>query len=480
MTNHDTYQSPLNSRYASKEMSQIFSANYRHTLWRKLWIALAEGEMELGLPIKQSQVDEMKANLSPIDFSRVAEYERDLRHDVMAHIHAWGELCPEAKPIIHLGATSCYVTDNGDLIQIRDALNIIISKLVLVIQQLSNFADNHKQLACLGFTHYQPAQLTTIGKRACLWIQDLLMDLEEIKLRLNSLLFLGVKGTTGTQASFLSLFKGNHDDVKLLDKLVAKKMGFDQVFPISGQTYTRKLDTLILKSLSGIGESTHKFATDLRLMANLKEMEEPFGKKQIGSSAMPYKRNPMLSERICSLSRFLISLPENCSYTHATQWFERTLDDSANKRITISEAFLTTDAILNLMIRVTDGLVIYPKVIKKHIDNELPFMATENILMQCVKKGGDRQELHERIRQHSIASSKRVKEEGLENDLLQRIADDNAFALSESELEEILCVDDFVGRAPEQVSEFLEAVVAGVLDDCKELSTKTVSCAPEV
>lgn len=477
---HTKYQSPLTSRYASPAMSQVFSADYRHTLWRKLWIALAEAEKELGLPITQEQIDEMHATLTPIDFGKVAHYEKDLRHDVMAHIHAWGEQCPTARPIIHLGATSCYVTDNGDLIQIRDALNIIIDKLVLVIRQLSDFANQHKKLACLGFTHYQPAQLTTIGKRACLWIQDLLMDLEELEGKFNSLLFLGVKGTTGTQASFLSLFDGNHDHVKRLDMLVAEKMGFASVFPVSGQTYTRKLDTLILKALSGIGESAHKFATDLRLMANLKEMEEPFGKKQIGSSAMPYKRNPMLSERICSLSRFLIALPENCSYTHATQWFERTLDDSANKRITVAEAFLTADAILNLMVKVTDGLVVYPKVIQRHIDQELPFMATENILMQCVKSGGDRQELHERIRQHSIAAAKLVKEEGQENDLLERIAGDPAFNLAEEDLSRLLKVSDFIGRAPEQVEEFLSLVVENKISSHHISSPEALCTSPEV
>jgi adenylosuccinate lyase len=480
MSTHDTYQSPLNSRYASPAMSRLFSANYRHTLWRKLWIALAEAEKELGLPITQEQINEMQATLEPIDFDRVAHHEKDLRHDVMAHIHAWGEHCPTARPIIHLGATSCYVTDNGDLIQIRDALALITNKLAIVIQQLSHFADQHKHLACLGFTHYQPAQLTTIGKRTCLWIQDLIMDLEELELRSRSLLFLGVKGATGTQASFLSLFNGNHDHVKRLDTLVAKKMGFEHIFPISGQTYTRKVDTLVLKSLSGIGESAHKFATDLRLMANLKEMEEPFGKKQIGSSAMPYKRNPMLSERICSLSRFLISLPENCSYTHATQWFERTLDDSANKRITVAEAFLTADSILNLMVKVTNGLVVYPKVIQRHIDQELPFMATENILMQCVKRGGDRQTLHERIRQHSVEAARKVKEEGKENDLLDRISDDEGFSLSSDELNELLNVRGFVGRAPEQVEEFLQDIVSNKIKQYQTTSLKKLCSSPEV
>lgn len=480
MITEERYQTPLTSRYASEVMSTLFSCQNRYTLWRKLWIALAEAEKELGLSIKEEQIAEMKQHLTPIDFSLVTTYEKELKHDVMAHIHAWGDKCQIARPIIHLGATSCYVTDNSDLIQMKEGMQLLLKKLTVVIEQLTQFADQYKELPTLGFTHYQPAQLTTVGKRACIWIQDLLMDLSELKQREASLQFLGVKGATGTQASFLSLFNGDHERVKQLDNLVAKKMGFTRLFPISGQTYTRKLDTLILKTLSGIGESAHKLATDLRLLANLKEVEEPFGKQQIGSSAMPYKRNPMLSERICSLSRFLISLPENCSYTHATQWFERTLDDSANRRLAIAEAFLSADAVLCLLQRVTKGLVVYPKVIQKHIQNELPFMATENILMQAVKKGGDRQELHERIRQHSVAAAKNVKENGLSNDLLERITSDSTFNLSKSELLDIISEKEFIGRAKEQVEEFIEETVHPTINNHSHSTEESLFFAPQV
>jgi len=454
---HDTYQSPLAGRYASPEMKRLFSSQFKHSTWRKLWVALAEAEQELGLPISGDQINELRNHIDQIDFQLVADYEKDLQHDVMAHIHAYGDLCPSARPIIHLGATSCFVTDNADLIQMKEGIRQLLFKLEKVIEQLSEFALKHKDLACLGFTHFQPAQLTTVGKRACLWIQDLEIDLDELEQRFTKLKFRGVKGTTGTQASFLALFGGDHDKVKLLDQLVAQKMGFAQVFPITGQTYPRKLDSLILNTLAGIAISTHKFATDLRLLANLKEIEEPFGEKQVGSSAMAYKRNPMLSERICSLSRFVISLSENPAYTAATQWLERTLDDSANRRLCISEAFLSTDAILNLMIKVTSGLVVNEKIIERRVLEELPFMATENILMACVKKGGDRQDLHERIREHSHAAGGQVKQEGKENDLLERIAHDSAFQLTREELSELLNVSEFIGRSPEQVVEYLEA-----------------------
>jgi len=472
MNQNDRYQSPLTSRYSSNAMSQLFSSQHKATLWRQLWIALAEAEKELGLPISDEQIKELKAHVDNIDFAKVADYERELRHDVMAHIHAYGDLCPTARPIIHLGATSCYVTDNGDLIQMRDGLNLLTKKLALVIEQLSGFAKTHAHLPTLGFTHFQPAQLTTVGKRACLWIQDLLIDLREISRHKDQLRFLGVKGTTGTQASFLSLFNGDHDKVKQLDTLVSQKMDFSQKLTISGQTYTRKQDTLVLNALAGIGESAHKLATDLRLLANLKEVEEPFEENQIGSSAMPYKRNPMLSERTCSLSRYLMSLATNAGYTHATQWFERTLDDSANRRLCIAEAFLTCDAVINLLLRITNGLVVYPKVIDKHIQQELPFMATENILMACVKKGGDRQDLHEQIRKHSIAASKKVKEEGLENDLLKRIVNDPLFAISNEKLQSILKVEDFIGRAPEQVTEFLNTEVYSTLGISETTNSK--------
>lgn len=456
---NDTYVSPLNSRYASKEMLFLFSPQYKHTLWRRLWIALAEAEQELGIAITDTQIAEMKQHCETIDFDAVADYEKDLRHDVMAHIHAYGDQCPHARPIIHLGATSCYVTDNGDALQMREGLDIIKEKLTVAISQLSAFAKEYAELPCLGFTHFQPAQLTTVGKRACLWIQELLMDLDEIETRENKMRFLGVKGTTGTQASFLALFNGDHGKVEALDRRVAEMFNFANCFLISGQTYTRKQDAFILNALAGIAVSTHKFATDIRLLANLKEIEEPFEDKQIGSSAMPYKRNPMLCERICALSRFVISLSENLAYTAATQWLERTLDDSANRRLAISEAFLAVDAILNLMIRVTRKLVVYPNVIAKRIDAELPFMATENILMACVQKGGDRQDLHERIRQHSHAAAAEVKEKGSDNDLLQRIKGDSAFNLNASELDDILDVRQFIGRAPQQVDVFLSEEV---------------------
>lgn len=449
------YQSPLTARYASREMSGLFSPQFKHSTWRRLWCALARAEHELGLPITQAQVEQLEAHCDDIDFDRVRLLEQELRHDVMAHIHAYGERCPDARPIIHLGATSCYVTDNSELIQWRSALQLLRKKLVVVLQQLAGFADQHKALPTLAFTHYQPAQLTTVGKRCSLWMQDFLWDLKELDLRLAQIPFLGVKGTTGTQASFLALFNGDRDKVRQLDRRVADMMGFDALIPLSGQTYTRKLDMQLLDCLAGIAVSSHKFASDLRLLANLKEMEEPFESKQIGSSAMPYKRNPMRSERLCSLARFVISLSENPRYTAATQWFERTLDDSANRRLVISEACLATDGMLNLLLNLSSGLVVYPKRIAQRIREELPFMATENLLMAAVARGGDRQDLHERIRQHSIAASKRVKEEGESNDLIRRLAEDSAFDITQEELELALEPSLYTGCAAEQVEEFL-------------------------
>ncbi len=455
-----SYQSPLTNRYASAEMNRIFSAQFKYSTWRRLWVALAQAELTLGLPISRDQIAQMSEHIENIDFELAEKYEKELHHDVMAHIHAFGDQCPLARPIIHLGATSCYLTDNTDIIQMRDALQILIYKLVRVINQLAEFAQKHATLACLGFTHFQPAQLTTVGKRACMWLQDLLIDLQELEVRSDLLRFLGVKGTTGTQASFLALFSQDYDKVQTLDHLVAAKMGFANLFTISGQTYTRKQDCQMINALAGIAASSHKFATDLRLLAHLQEVEEPFKEKQVGSTAMPYKRNPILAERICSLSRFLFSLAENPMYTAATQWFERTLDDSANRRLCIPEAFLTCDAILDLLIQITQGLVVYPKMIAKHIAEELPFMATENILMACVKKGGDRQDIHEKIRLLSYEAKKRIKEEGAENDLLDHILNDPAFQLSKDELSRIINVNNFIGAAPHQVEEFLKKEVS--------------------
>lgn len=477
---YDQYQSPLIQRYAGSAMSRLFSPQYKFSTWRKLWVALAEAQQELGLAISDEQIHEMREHINDIDFKKAEAYENDLLHDVMAHIYTYGDCSPKARPIIHLGATSCYVTDNCDLIQMREALRLLTTKLATVISQLSSFAKETASLATLGFTHYQPAQLTTVGKRACLWIQEFLIDLEELEQRIDKIRFLGLKGTTGTQASFLALFEGDTARVLRLDTLVSKKMGFSQLFAISGQTYTRKQDASILNALAGIGASAHKFATDLRLLANLKEIEEPFSKKQIGSSAMPYKRNPMLSERICSLSRYLINLSANGNNTASLQWFERTLDDSANRRLAIAESFLTCDAILNLLLRVTDGLVIYPKIIEKHIHEELPFMATENILMAAVKKGGDRQNLHEKIRLHSLSAAENVKKHGLENDLMERIRNDNTFNLSHTELETIMNVADFVGRAPEQVNQFLESEVLPHLENYDNSPSLSVDKFPTV
>lgn len=462
------YKSPLCSRYSSKEMQELFSEDTKFKTWRKLWIALAETEKELGLPITDEQIEELKANKDNINYEDAIAQEKKVRHDVMSHVHAYGLQCPKAKGIIHLGATSCYVGDNTDIIIMTEAMKLIHKKVVSVIALLSDFAAKYKDLPTLGFTHFQPAQLTTVGKRATLWIQELLMDLEDLEHQISKAKLLGSKGTTGTQASFLELFDGDTEKVKKADIMIAKKMGFDAVFPVSGQTYSRKLDFQVLSILSSIAQSAYKFANDIRLLQHLKEVEEPFEKNQIGSSAMAYKRNPMRTERICSLARYVIADTINPAVTAATQWFERTLDDSANKRISVPEAFLAVDAVLSIYINVTEGLVVYDKVITSRIMSELPFMATENIMMQAVKKGGDRQELHERIRVHSMAAAKVVKEEGKANDLLERIAEDELFNLNKDELAKLLNPKDYIGMAPQQTEDFLRECVKPVLDKYKD------------
>lgn len=468
----NTYESPLCSRYASSEMQELFSPDMKFKTWRRLWIALAEAEKELGLNITDEQIEELKRNKDNINYDVAEQKEKEFRHDVMAHIHAYGELCPNARGIIHLGATSCYVGDNTDIIIMHEGLKLIKKKIVAVIAKLSEFALKYKDLPTLGFTHFQPAQLVTVGKRATLWIQDLVMDLEEMDFVLSNIKLLGSKGTTGTQASFLNLFEGDEEKVKKLDKLVAQKMGYDKVFAVSGQTYTRKLDSRILNLLSSIAQSAYKFSNDMRLLQSMKEVEEPFEKNQIGSSAMAYKRNPMRSERISSLARYVIVDALNPAITASTQWFERSLDDSANKRISVPEAFLAVDAILNIYINIADGMVVYPKVIEKHILDELPFMATENIMMEAVKKGGDRQELHERIRVHSMEAAKKVKVEGQKNDLIERIAADPAFNLNLDELNAVLEPKNYIGRSPSQVEEFINEVVKPILEKNKDIDVK--------
>lgn len=469
----DIYESPLSSRYADKEMKYLFSPDMKFRTWRRLWIALAEAEMELGLPVTQEQIDELKAHKDDINYDVASEREKLVRHDVMSHVYAYGVQCPKAKGIIHLGATSCYVGDNTDIIIMTEALKLIGNKLVTVIRNLSEFADKYKALPTLAFTHFQPAQPTTVGKRATLWIQDLLMDLEDVEYQLSKAKLLGSKGTTGTQASFLELFDGDHEKVKALDKKIAEKMGFKGCFSVSGQTYSRKLDAQFVNVLAGIAQSASKFSNDIRLLQHLKEVEEPFEKNQIGSSAMAYKRNPMRSERIGSLSRYVMVDVLNTYFTTATQWFERTLDDSANKRLSVPEAFLAVDAILNLYANVADGLVVYPKVIEQRLKKELPFMATENIMMDAVKKrGADRQVLHERIRVHSMEASKVVKEQGGENDLLQRIANDEAFGVTYEELESILQPEKYTGRAKEQTEDFLNNDVKNALAPYENLETE--------
>ncbi len=461
----DTYESPLSARYASKEMKYIFSPDKKFRTWRKLWIALAESEKELGLPITQEQIDELKAHADDINYEVAQEREKIVRHDVMSHVYAYGVQCPNAKGIIHLGATSCYVGDNTDIIIMTEGLKLIRNKLITVIRNLSKFADEYKALPTLAFTHFQPAQPTTVGKRATLWLQELLMDLEDVEYQLSKAKLLGSKGTTGTQASFLELFDGDHEKCKMLDHKIAEKMGYKACFPVSGQTYSRKLDSQFLNVLAGIAQSAAKFSNDIRLLQHLKEVEEPFEKNQIGSSAMAYKRNPMRSERIGSLSRYVMVDVLNGYFTTATQWFERTLDDSANKRLSVPEAFLAVDGILSLYANVADGLVVYPKVIEQRLRKELPFMATENIMMDAVKKrGADRQQLHERIREHSMAASRVVKVEGGENDLLERIAADEAFGVTLEELEHILKPENYTGRAKEQTEDFLNECIKPVLE----------------
>ena len=451
------YENPLITRYASDRMSEIWSPQRKFSTWRRLWVALAEAEAELGLPISPQQIDQLKQHVDDIDFEAAGRHERKLRHDVMAHVHAYGDVCPDARAIIHLGATSCYVTDNTDVILLRDALELVRDRTVAVIDCLATFAQEHRDMPCLAFTHMQPAQPTTVGKRACLWAYDLVLDLAEIEHRLAALKARGPKGTTGTQASFLELFDGDHQKVRRLEQMVCQRIGFAESYAVTGQTYPRKIDSQVLGALSGVAQSAHKMATDLRLLAHRKEMEEPFEKDQIGSSAMAYKRNPMRSERICSLARFVISLESSPAATAATQWMERTLDDSANRRLVLPQAFLAVDSVLLLLQNVAHGLVVYPKVIAKNLEAELPFMATENILMAAVAAGGDRQDLHERIRRHSQAAAAVVKQEGGRNDLMDRLADDEAFA--GVDLRAALEPSRFVGRAPEQVDEFIAEVV---------------------
>ncbi|MBN2795860.1 MAG: adenylosuccinate lyase [Clostridia bacterium] len=457
------YQNPLIQRYASEEMLSIFSPDRKFQTWRKLWITLAEAQKELGLPITQEQIDEMKAFEKNINYDRARAIEKETRHDVMSHVHAFGEQCPKAMPIIHLGATSAFVGGNTDVILFREALILVRNKLINVIHKLSQFAEESKDLPTLGFTHFQPAQLTTVGKRATLWNMDLVQDYYDIEYTIETLMLRGAKGTTGTQASYLNLFDNDHEKVKALDKLIAQKLDFEKTFPVTGQTYSRKLDSRVLNALSGIGQSLHKITNDLRLLQHLKEVEEPFEKKQIGSSAMAYKRNPMRSERIASLARYLMASNMNTAMTVSTQWFERTLDDSANRRISIPEAFLVADSILDIMNNIVSGFVVYPKVIYKHVMEELPFMATENIIMESVKKGGDRQELHEAIRVHSMAAAEQVKIHGQSNDLLSRIVKDPLFGLTQKDVDQLTDPKLFIGRSAEQVLEFNEEIVKPIV-----------------
>ncbi len=472
---YDKYQSPLSERYASKEMQYIFSPDMKFRTWRKLWIALAETEKELGLNITDEQIAELKEHAEDINYDVAKERERLVRHDVMSHVYAYGVQCPKAKGIIHLGATSCYVGDNTDIIVMTEALKLVRKKLINVIAELAKFADSYKAQPTLAFTHFQPAQPTTVGKRATLWMNELVVDLEDLDYIIGSMKLLGSKGTTGTQASFLELFEGDQDKIRKIDPMIAKKMGFEKCQPVSGQTYTRKVDTRVLNVLAGIAASAHKFSNDIRLLQHLKEVEEPFEKNQIGSSAMAYKRNPMRSERIASLANYVMVDALNPAITSATQWFERTLDDSANKRISVPEAFLAIDGILDLYLNVVDGLVVYPKVIEKGLMAELPFMATENIMMDAVKAGGDRQELHEEIRKLSMIAGKNVKEEGLDNNLLELIAADDKFGMSLEDLKKSMDPTKYVGRSKEQVDEFLSEVINPILEENKEILGMTAT-----
>lgn len=471
MTN--SYESPFCTRYASKEMQFIFSADKKFTTWRKLWVALARAEMKLGLNVTQEQVDELESHINDIDYEVAKEHEKLVRHDVMSHVYAYGQVCPKAKGIIHLGATSCYVGDNTDIIIMREAMQVVRRKLINVIAQLSAFAEKYKSMPALAYTHLQPAQLTTVGKRATLWTNELLMDLDELEYRIRNIKLLGSKGTTGTQASFMELFNNDTEKVKELEKLIAEEMGFDGVVPVSGQTYSRKIDSQIVSTLSGIAQSASKFSNDMRILQSFKEMEEPFEPNQIGSSAMAYKRNPMRCERITSLSRYVMIDSLNPAFTAGTQWFERTLDDSANKRISVAEAFLAVDAILNIMLNVTNGLVVYDKIVHQRVMRELPFMATENIMMDAVKKGGDRQELHEKIRKYSMIAGARVKQEGLDNNLCELILADPAFMITKEEMDNILRPENFIGRCPQQVDEFIAECVKPILDANKDILNET-------
>lgn len=471
MTN--SYESPFCTRYASKEMQFIFSADKKFTTWRKLWVALARAEMKLGLNVTQEQVDELESHINDIDYEVAKEREKLVRHDVMSHVYAYGQVCPKAKGIIHLGATSCYVGDNTDIIIMREAMQVVRRKLINVIAQLSAFADKYKSMPALAYTHLQPAQLTTVGKRATLWTNELLMDLDELEYRIRNIKLLGSKGTTGTQASFMELFNNDTEKVKELERLIAEEMGFDGVVPVSGQTYSRKIDSQIVSTLSGIAQSASKFSNDMRILQSFKEMEEPFEPNQIGSSAMAYKRNPMRCERITSLSRYVMIDSLNPAFTAGTQWFERTLDDSANKRISVAEAFLAVDAILNIMLNVTNGLVVYYKIVHQRVMRELPFMATENIMMDAVKKGGDRQELHEKIRKYSMIAGARVKQEGLDNNLCELILADPAFMITKEEMDNILRPENFIGRCPQQVDEFIAECVKPILDANKDILNET-------
>ena len=470
----DLYLHPLADRYASKEMLKIFSARHRFGTWRRLWVALAEAERELGLPVTEEAIQEMKAGLDELDFEKAAEYEKRFRHDVMAHVHLFGDVAPSARGIIHLGAASAFIGDNTDLIQHREALLIIRARVVRCVEALSTFAREHRELPTLGFTHFQPAQPTTVGKRATLWIQDLLLDLEEIEFRLETLRFRGLRGTTGTQASFLSLLEGDHAKVDRLERLVAEKMGFARSFGVTGQTATRKVDQALLATLAGVGASASKMGNDLRLLAHLREVEEPFEKEQIGSSSMPYKRNPMRAERICALSRHVITLAQDPAFTAATQWLERTLDDSANRRVSVPDAYLSLDGVLVLVENVSKGLVVNPMVIRRNLEEHLPFLATETVMMLATQRGGDRQDLHERIRRHSMDAALRMKEEGARADLLERIAQDPAFGMSREELLELVDPRDFVGRAPEQVDRFLSEWVDPALQRYSESSIQAI------
>ena len=473
-TSETPYLHPLADRYASPEMLRIFSPQHRFGTWRRLWIALAEAEQELGLPVTDEAVAEMKAGLENIDFRKAAEYERRFRHDVMAHVHLFGDVAPSARGIIHLGAASAFIGDNTDLIQHREALRIVQARVVRCVQALADFARYHREVPTLGFTHFQPAQPTTVGKRATLWIQDLLLDLEEMEFRLDTLRFRGIRGTTGTQASFLSLLEGDHEKVERLEALVAEKMGFTRSFGVTGQTSSRKVDQAFLATLAGVGASASKMGNDLRLLAHLREVEEPFEKDQIGSSSMPYKRNPMRAERICALARHIITLSQDPAFTAATQWLERTLDDSANRRVSVPDAYLATDAVLVLLENVSRGLVVNPMVIQKNLEEHLPFLATETVMMLATQRGGDRQDLHERIRRHSMDAARRMKEEGSRPDLLERIAGDPAFGMSMDELRDLIDPRDFVGRAPEQVDRFLDQWVDPVVERYADVPFQTL------